>query len=196
MSTSYGDATEQMVLEEFREKIDLEEGVARFLKSESPDGIIWTNAGKVIGVEVTSAIRTDDSATNPKDKNKVAIFLNEFGLYDPKGVPSVLLEESFTGDSYMQNLLSKIKERIRDKELNPTYCDFKSRFTKSVLVIYLDDPYLDSYTLERITSQNTFSDLLHLFDEAYLYIRTSHDTSPLGIKHIGGFYLIGKTREA
>lgn len=195
MPTKYANATEQMVLEEFRKKIDQEEGVAHFVKSESPDGIIRTNAGKTIGIEVTSAIRTDDSATNPKDKNKVAIFLNKFGLYDPKGVPSASLCESFTGDSYMQDILSKIKERIHEKELNPTYCDFKTRFAKSVLVIYLDDLYLDSHTLERITSQNTFSDLLHLFDEAYLYIRTSHHTSPLGIKHIGGFYLIGTQGE-
>jgi len=194
MPTKYANTTEQMVLEEFQKKIDQEEGVAHFVKSESPDGIIQTNAGKTIGVEVTSAIRTDDPATNPNDKNKVAIFLNKFGLHDPKGAPSASLCESFTGDSYMHSLLSKIKERIHEKELNPTYCDFKTRFSKSVLVIYLDDLYLDSHTLERIISENTFSDLLHIFDEAYLYIRTSYHTSPLGIKHIGGFYLIGKTR--
>lgn len=194
MPTRYTDATEQMVLEEFRKKIDQEEGVARFDKSESPDGIIRTNTGKTIGIEVTSAIRTDDSATTPKGKNKVAIFLNTFGLHDPEGPLSASLCESFTGDSYMETLLSKIKERIQEKEANPTYCDFKTRFDKSVLVIYLDDPYLDSHTLERITSQYAFSDLLCLFDEAYLYIRTSHHTSPSGIKQIGGFYLIGKRR--
>lgn len=56
MPTKYTDATEQMVLEEFRKKIDKEEGVAAFEKSESPDGIIHTQAGKIIGIEVTSVI--------------------------------------------------------------------------------------------------------------------------------------------
>ena len=40
MPTKYTDATEQMVLEEFRKKIDQEEGISAFEKSESPDGII------------------------------------------------------------------------------------------------------------------------------------------------------------
>lgn len=59
-----------------------------FEKPESPDGIFHAQAGKIIGIEVTSAIRTDHSAINHKDKNKVVIFLNKFGLHDPKGLLS------------------------------------------------------------------------------------------------------------
>ncbi len=196
MPSDYSKATEEMVLDEFRKKIDQEEGVASFKKSESPDGIIHTQKGQLIGVEVTSAMRTDDSAKKSNDKNKVAIFLNKSGLYDPNAPSSSALSERFTGDSYVQGLLSKIQERIKEKEVNKEYRDFKTRFNKSVLAIYLDDPYVDSCTLERITTQNIFSDLLQLFDEAYLYIRSNYHTSPLGIKHIGGFYLIGQTRGA
>lgn len=192
----YTDQTELMVLEEFCKKARQEEDVINFKRSESPDGIIQTQTGKTIGIEVTSAIRTDNSATNSNDKNKVATFLTEFGLYDPTGPLSPTLSESFTGDSYMQNLLSKIKERIQAKEANNTYHDFKTRFDKSVLVVYLDDPYIDSCTLERIIEQNIFSNFLRLFDEAYLYIRPTYHSSPSGIKYIGGFYLIGQTRQA
>jgi hypothetical protein len=51
--TNYSNATEMMVLEEFRKKINQEEGVASFEKSETPDGIIHTQKGQTIGVEVT-----------------------------------------------------------------------------------------------------------------------------------------------
>lgn len=194
MPTKYTEAIELMVLEEFRKKVDQEEGVAAFEKSETPDGIIHTQTKKIIGIEVTSAIRTDDATTNPNNKNKVAIFLNKFGLHDPNGPPFLTLCESFKGDFYKQNLLSMIKERIQEKEANDKYRDFKTRFDKSVLAVYLDDLYLDSYTLERITAQNTFSDLLYLFNEVYLYIRSTCHSSPSGIKHIGGFYLIGQAK--
>jgi hypothetical protein len=58
MPTKYTSATERMVLEEFRKKIDQEVGVFAFVKSESPDAIIHTQAGQSIGIEVTSSIRS------------------------------------------------------------------------------------------------------------------------------------------
>lgn len=190
MPTKYTSATEQMVLEEFRKKIDQEVGVSAFVKSESPDAIIHTQTGKSIGIEVTSAIRTDDSATNPQDKNKVAIFLNKYGTYDSSNPLFSTLSETFKGNSYVENLLSKIIERIQEKEANNTYCNFKIKFDKSVLAVYLDDMYLDSDTVKYITRQNGFSNLLHLFDEVYLFVRPTYHTFSSDIKQVGGFYLL------
>ena len=190
MPTKYTNATEQMVLEEFRKKINQEVGVSAFVKSESPDAIIHTQSRQSIGIEVTSAIRTDDSATNPQDKNKVAIFLNKYGTYDASNPLFSTLSETFKGNSYVENLLSKIIERIQEKEANNTYRNFKTRFDKSVLAVYLDDLYLDSDTVKYITGQDGFSNLLHLFDEVYLFVRSTYHTSSSGIKQVGGFYLL------
>ena len=125
----YNSITEMMVLQEFQKKIDQEEGVASFEKSESPDGIIHTKKKTSIGVEVTSAFRTDESAKTDEDKNRVAIFLNKHGLQNPKSPAYSTLEERFNGDSYVQALISKVIERIKDKEANKTYNDLVSRGT-------------------------------------------------------------------
>jgi hypothetical protein len=192
----YNSITEMMVLQEFQKKIDQEDGVASFEKSESPDGIIRTKKATTIGVEVTSAFRTDESAETDEDRNKAAIFLNKHGLQNPKSPAYSTLEEHFEGDSYVEALISKVIERIKDKEANKTYNDFKTRFDKSFLIVYLDDLYLEETDLKTVLSETSGLKLLQKFDAAYLYIRPTYHTSSSGIKHIGGFYLIDNRDEA
>lgn len=190
--SKYNSVTEMMVLQEFQKKIDQEEGVASFEKSESPDGIIHTKKENIIGVEVTSAFRTDESAEKDEDKNRVAIFLNKYGLQNAKLPAYSTMSERFEGDSYVRALTSKVIERIKDKETKETYNDFKTRFDKSFLIVYLDDPYIDENDLKTVLLETSGLNLLQKFNAAYIYIRSTYHTSPSGIKHIGGFYLIDR----
>ena len=192
MPTPYTTCTEMMVLQEYVKKVESEEGIDSFTKSEIPDGIIKTRQGRTIGAEVSSAIRTDDSAATYKEKNKMAMLQSKHGLYNPDMPPIATLSESFQQGEYVALLILKITERIQDKEANKGYFEFEKRFDKSVLLIYLDDLFITTDVLEIVASENSFSIPINTFDEVYLYVRTAIHTSLAGPKVIGGFHLIAR----
>lgn len=184
MPTQYNSATEEMVLLEFQKKFD-PDPVTPYQKSESPDGIIHTRKGELIGIEVTSAFINEESAK----------FINKYGLFNPKFPRDPSLLVHFKEGVYVRALISSIINRIQEKESNRLYDQFKSRFSKSVLVIYLDDLFITEDTLELVIANLSISKLLRNFNEAYLYIRATYHTSPSGIKYLGGFYFIGSQRD-
>lgn len=190
MPTPYTNNNEMMVLQEYIKKIAQTEKVDSFEKSEIPDGIIRTENGRIIGVEVTSAIRTNDSGTTPKEKNAIASFLNQYGVYNPNAPQMVTLSENFNANEYILGLISKITERIQDKEGKKSYSDFRNRFNESIMIIYVDDPLITEDALKMIASENSYRVHINIFDKVYIYIRRTFHTSPTGIKMLNGFYPI------
>lgn len=166
MPTPYMNVTETRAIEEFRKKIEGEEGVLTFEKLEPPDILIHTRTGKIIWGEITSVFRT----------NELAEFLNKNGLYNSNGSHVILSEHFDSHSAYISQIQEKIKERIISKDSKENYVEIVEKYGKGSLILYIDDPLFSNRDFESLLSRKTsFLPKSEKFSSLYLYVPTTYN---------------------
>ncbi|MBX9922484.1 MAG: hypothetical protein K2Y01_00095 [Rhabdochlamydiaceae bacterium] len=185
MPTSYMNVTEDRAIEEFKKKIEQEEGVLSIEKPEPPDILIKTRKNRIIWGDVTSAFRTKE----------LAKFLNKHGLYNP-GEPATekVFPEHFDNyPTYISQLKEEIKTRIAIKDSKKSYESIVSQHGKGTLILYIDDPLFSPGDLQHLLANNaSFLPKLEKFESVYLYVPTSYSIGfgKKEVQKIGGLHLL------
>jgi hypothetical protein len=183
MPRPYMNVTETRAIEEFRKKVEGEEGVLSIEKPEPPDILIHTGTGRIIWAEITSVFRT----------NELAEFLNKNGLYNFNGSHAILSEHFDSHSAYISQIHEKINERILSKDSKESYVEIVKKYDKGSLILYIDDPLFSNRDFESLLSRKTsFLPNLEKFSSLYLYIPITYNIGfgEKEIKKMDGLYLL------